>query len=359
MDRGKFKNKKMISLINKLYLENDLSDEELLWLLDNIDEDGREYLFSLSKETRDRYYGRKVYLRGLIEFTNFCRRECRYCGINAYNEKVNRYRLTKEEIVETCERGRDLGFNTFVLQGGEDMFFTDERLIDIITSMKKIAPKSAITLSIGERDYSTYKALKEAGVNRFLLRHETTNKELYRWLHPKSQLDSRIECLKNLKSLGYQAGTGFMVGLPWYTNKDYVRDLRFIKEFVPDMVGIGPFIPHKDTTLRDYKAGTVEKTILMLSLIRLLHPKILLPATTALASIGKDGRYRGLEVGANVIMPNLTPNIHRGDYSLYNNKKSSGSESAEALKMIQDELLSYGYEADLSVGHSKMKDSYL
>lgn len=352
------KNKTMADLINKLYINNNLSNEELLWLLDNIDEEGRVHLFSLSRKTRDKYYGRNIYLRGLIEFTNYCRRECRYCGINRYNEKVNRYRLTKEELIETCEKGRDLGFNTFVLQGGEDMFFTDERLVDIVTSMKKVAPDCAITLSIGEREFNTYRILKDAGVDRFLLRHETINKELYRWLHPESQLDSRIDCLKNLKSLGYQVGTGFMVGLPWYTNKDYVKDLRFIKDFEPDMVGIGPFIPHEDTSLKDYKAGTVEKTVLMLSLIRLLNPKILLPATTALASVGEDGRCRGLEAGANVIMPNLTPNIHRKDYSIYNNKKSSDSESAEALKMIKYELSLYGYEVDLSIGHSKMRDVY-
>lgn len=348
------KKKYIVKLIAKLYIENNLDDSELLWLLNNIDKDGKEYLFSLSQDTRNKHYGKSVYMRGLIEFTNYCKRECRYCGINRYNKNITRYRLTKKDIIETCLKGRNMGFNTFVLQGGEDMFFSDKMICDIVSSIKKSISDCAVTLSIGERSYDSYKAFKEAGADRFLLRHETTNEDLYRWLHPFSHLGSRLKCLSNLKKLGFQTGTGFMVGLPWYTNKDYVKDLRFMKNLQPEMVGIGPFIPHHDTNLNYYKAGDIETTVLMLSLIRLLLPKVLLPATTALGTISTEGRKRGLDVGANVIMPNLTPKVYRGDYSLYDNKKSTGSESVEALKMIKRELEDYGYIADMSRGDSKM-----
>lgn len=342
------------SIIEQLYKENNASNEDLTWLIDNIDDDGRKLLFSKSKALRDKYYGNKVYLRGLIEFTNYCKRECRYCGINAYNKKATRYRLTKEEIMSCCENGKSLGYSTFVLQGGEDPYFKDDVMVDIVKSIKDKFEGCAVTLSIGERSYESYKALKKAGVDRFLLRHETTNEELYRWLHPKSEFSTRRDCLYNLKKLGYQTGAGFMVGLPWYTTKDYVGDLRFIKNLQPEMVGIGPYITHEDTDMNEYKSGDLATTILMLSLVKLLLPKVLLPATTALGTIDESGRKAGLDVGCNVIMPNLSPKDHRKDYALYNNKKSSGSESAEALRQIKDEILSYGYECDMGRGDSKM-----
>ncbi|WP_101773296.1 [FeFe] hydrogenase H-cluster radical SAM maturase HydE [Peptostreptococcus faecalis] len=345
---------KAILLIDKLYNENDLRDEDLLWLLDNMNKKEKEYMFSLSKKTRDKYYGKNVYLRSLIEFTNYCKRECIYCGINAYNKKANRYRLTKEEIVEACKNGKSLGYNTFVLQGGEDPYFTDEKMCEIIKEIKRIDPNCAITLSMGERSYESYKALKDSGADRYLLRHETSNPDYYKWLHPKSVLDTRVECIKNLKKLGFQTGTGIMVGLPGYTNKDYVRDLRFIKTISPEMVGLGPFITHKDTEMREYKSGDIDTTLTILSMVRLLLPKVLLPATTALASIAENGRKAGLDVGSNVIMPNLTPVEYRGDYMLYNSKKSSGSESAQALNMIKNELDSFGYICNMSRGDSKM-----
>lgn len=344
-------------IIETLYKEHDLSDKDLIWLIDNIDNKGKKLLFEKSKSLRDKYYGNKVYLRGLIEFTNYCKRECRYCGINAYNKKAVRYRLTKEEILECCENGRKLGYSTFVLQGGEDPYFKDEVMVDIVKSIKKKYKGCAVTLSIGERSYESYKVLREAGVDRFLLRHETVNEELYRWLHPKSEFETRKNCLLNLKKLGYQTGAGFMVGLPWYTTKDYVGDLRFIKNLQAEMVGIGPYITHEDTSLKEYKSGDLETTILMLSLVRMLLPKVLLPATTALGTISKDGRKAGLDVGCNVIMPNLSPENHRKDYSLYNNKKSSGSESAQALKLIVEEIEKYGYKCDMSRGDSKMLES--
>ena len=346
------------AMIDFLYVNNDLCNNDLIWLIDNIDEESREYLFSKSGKTRDRYYGRNVYLRGLIEFTNYCKRECRYCGINAFNKKANRYRLTMKEIEESCDIGRELGYSTFVLQGGEDPYFNDDRMIEIVSMIKEKCPNSAVTLSIGERSYESYMKLKEVGVDRFLLRHETTNENLYKWLHPLSEFESRKQCLLNLKKLGFQTGAGFMVGLPWYSTVDYVRDLRFIKKLQPEMVGIGPFITHEDTDMHHYKSGDLDTTILMLSLVRLLLPKVLLPATTALATIDENGRKKGLDVGCNVIMPNLSPKTHRKDYSLYKNKKSSGSESAQALDMIKREIEGYGYICNMSRGDSKLTGSY-
>ena len=346
---------KLKQLIDKLYLEHDLEDEDLEYILDNLDQISMEYLFCLASKTRNEHYGKKVYLRGLIEFTNYCKRECSYCGINAYNKNVKRYRLTKEEIIATCLQGEKLGFNTFVLQGGEDTYFDDEKMSDIIRSIKRVIPGVAVTLSIGERSKESYKTLRDAGADRYLLRHETANEDIYRFLHKKSHLRDRLECIRNLKELGFQAGIGFMVGLPGYTNSDYVKDLRLLKKIGPAMVGIGPFIPHEDTLMGCESPGSIEKTVILLAMIRLLIPRILLPATTALASIGQDGRKRGLDAGANVIMPNLTPVIYRGDYSLYNNKKSNGLESAEALNIIKEELESYGYECDMARGDSRVK----
>lgn len=346
-------------LIDYLYDNNNLCNQDLIWLIDNIDHDSREYLFSMSGKLRDRYYGKDVYLRGLIEFTNYCKRECRYCGINAFNKKANRYRLSVDEIMESCDIGRELGYSTFVLQGGEDPYFNDDRMVEIVNMIKNRYPGSAVTLSIGERSFESYKKLKDAGVDRFLLRHETTNESLYKWMHPLSEFRTRRDCLNNLKKLGFQTGAGFMVGLPWYTTVDYVRDLRFIKNLQPEMVGIGPFITHEDTYMKDYKSGDIETTLLMLSLVRMLLPKVLLPATTALATIDEDGRKRGLDVGCNVIMPNLSPKNHRKDYALYKNKKSSGSESAQALEMIKNEIEGYGYNCNMARGDSKLTGNYI
>ncbi len=353
----KFVNEKILQLIKKLYIKNDLEDEELLYLLDNINEKEKKYLFSLAKKTRDEVYGNRVYLRGLIEFTNYCNKRCVYCGINASNKNVKRYRLTKHEILDSCIKGKKLGFNTFVLQGGEDKFFTDEIICDIVQSIKLKIPDCAVTLSIGEREFESYKAFKKAGVDRYLLRHETTNSDLYTRLHPNSKLQNRMECLKDLKDLGFQTGAGFMVGLPGYETKDYVKDLRFLKNLQPEMVGIGPFIPHADTEMKHCKSGDLKTVILILAMVRLLLPKVLLPATTALSTIDSEGRKKGLNAGANVIMPNLTPGIYREDYSLYNEKMITGSESVEELELIKKQLEDYGYICDMSKGDSKMIDN--
>ncbi len=338
------------NIIDKLYKVNDASDEDLIWLIDNIDLDGRKYLFEKARKLREKYYGKKVYLRGLIEFTNYCKRECRYCGINAYNKKAVRYRLSKEEILASCEKGNKLGYKTFVLQGGEDPYFKDEIMLDLVKEIKSRFSDSALTLSIGERSFESYKKLRQAGADRFLLRHESANEKIYKTLHPKSEFSSRKKCLENLKKLSYQTGAGFMVGLPEYKSSDYVKDLRFIKTLQPEMVGIGPYLSHKDTSMKDCKSGDLETTLLMLALVRLLLPKVLLPATTALSTVSKEGRKAGLDVGCNVIMPNLSPQKYRKEYSLYNNKKSSGSESAQELLLIIREIESYGYECDMARG---------
>ena len=246
--------------------------------------------------------------------------------------------------------GYSLGYRTFVLQGGEDSYYTDEVMIDIISRIKKIYPDCAITISIGERSYDSYKKMFDAGADRYLLRHETASEELYRSLHPNSDFNNRRKCLYNLKEIGYQVGAGFMIGLPNQTTKDLVKDLFFIKELQPAMVGIGPFIPHKDTPLRDCKGGTLDKTLIMLSLIRLMLPEVLLPATTALGSINPLGRELGLKAGANVVMPNLSPTYVREKYSLYNGKICTGDEAAECRKCIERRINNAGFELEISRG---------
>lgn len=341
--------------IDELYERNDLEEEKLLYILDHIQKEEIGYLQKKALQTKEKYYGKKIYLRALIEFTNYCKRECRYCGINRYNTQVERYRLSEEEILKACQRAKELGFHTFVLQGGEDVYFRDEILVDLVKKIKERFPEFALTLSVGERPYESYQKLKEVGVDRFLLRHETIIPEMYKKLHPQSELQTRLDCLESLKSLGYQIGAGFMVGLPGYENKDYVKDLLFLKHLSPHMTGIGPFIPHHDTELRNEKAGSVEKTVIILALVRLLLPKVLLPATTALGTVSEDGRLRGFASGANVVMPNVTPPEFRDKYALYNGKKNTGDEAAEGLRQTCEMILKNNYEVDMGRGDSKVK----
>jgi biotin synthase len=338
------------NLIDKLDLNNDLSSEELLYILDNLNEESKKYLIEKAHETRMRIYGDKVYIRGLIEFTNYCSRNCVYCGIRAENKKADRYRLTLEEILECTDIGNELGYKTFVLQGGEDPYYTDEKLIEIIKAIKERYPENAITISLGERSYESYKKLYEAGADRYLLRHETATKELYHRFHPGASFENRRQCLYNLKEIGYQIGAGFMVGLPGQENKDLVNDLRFIKELNPHMCGLGPFIPHKDTALKEYKSGTLEKTIIMLALVRLLLPNVLLPVTTALGSINPLGREMGIKAGANVVMPNLSPRSVREKYSLYDGKICTGDEAAECRYCIENRIKNAGFQLDITRG---------
>ena len=337
-------------IIDKLSLENNLSREELLYLVSNINSKETEYLIEKSDETRKKFYGNKVYMRGLIEFTNYCKMDCRYCGIRKSNKNAQRYRLSYEQIMECVDLGDSLGYKTYVLQGGEDPYFTDERMIKIIKGIKEKYPDNAITLSIGERSYKSYEKLYKAGADRFLLRHETATKSLYDSLHPGTCMESRRECLKNLKKIGYQAGAGFMVGLPNQTDEDLVNDLMFVKEFEPAMCGIGPFIPQKDTPLGNENGGTLEKTILMLALVRLLLPEILLPATTALGSIDSTGREKGIKAGGNVVMPNLSPTSVRDKYALYDGKICTGDEAAECRACIEKRMKNFGYDVEVSRG---------
>lgn len=340
----------VINIIEKLYKTNDASKEELLYLLDNIDENSKELLIKRANETRKKYYENKVYMRGLIELTSFCKKDCLYCGLRRHNKNADRYRLTLDEILECVRKGDKLGYKTFVLQGGEDEYFTDDKMVEIIKAIKSEFPDNAITLSLGERSYDSYKRMYDAGSDRYLLRHESASKELYESIHPGEPFEKRRNCLKNLKDIGYQSGAGFMVGIPGQTNEDLVNDLRFVKEFEPAMCGIGPFIPHKDTPLRNYEHGSLEKTVICLAIVRLLLPKVLLPATTALSSIDPKGREEGLKAGGNVIMPNLSPMSVRKKYSLYDNKAYILDEDAEYRTMIEQKINEAGYEVEVSRG---------
>lgn len=331
-------------IVDRLQSEQNLSEQEFLSILNSEACEATEYLRFCAENVRKQNFGNSVYIRGLIEFTNYCKNDCLYCGIRRNNLKAERYRLTKEQILSCCENGYNLGFRTFVLQGGEDAYFTDEILCDIIENIKSRYPDCAVTLSIGERSKESYKRLFNAGAVRYLLRHETANAEHYAKLHSNElSLLSRMNCLKELKETGFQTGCGFMVGSPFQTDKNIVEDLMFIKKFNPQMVGIGPFIPHKDTPFKAYTAGTLEQTLRLLSIIRLILPKVLLPSTTALATINKKGRQLGILAGANVVMPNLSPFDVRDKYFLYNNKASFGAEAAESLDKLKTEMKEIGY----------------
>lgn len=344
----------MRELINKLRRESCLTESEFLQLLTELDDSDREELYRQASEVRREHYGNAVYIRGLIEFTNYCKNNCYYCGIRSGNRKAHRYRLTHSEILECCRRGYQLGFRTFVLQGGEDPFFTDEMLEDIIRDMREHYPDCAITLSIGERSEESYRRLYHAGADRYLLRHETADEEHYRYLHPKElTLNNRRECLFHLKKIGFQTGTGFMVGAPGQTAENIVKDLLFIHELQPEMVGIGPFIHHKDTPFADELSGSLQQTVDLLAIIRLMLPEVLLPATTALATIHPRGREMGILAGANVIMPNLSPLNVRNDYLLYDDKANTGDEAAESLEHLRQSMKELGYEVVTDRGDYK------
>lgn len=308
-------------------------------------------LYNTADKIRREHYGDKVYIRGLIEVSSYCKNNCLYCGIRAGNKNAQRYRLTEEEILSCCKEGYALGFRTFVMQGGEDNFFTDEFMCRVIYKIKSLYPDCASTLSLGERSYESYKALKSAGADRYLLRHETANDIHYSKLHPEGmKLSDRKKCLFNLKELGYQVGSGFMVGSPFQTHENLAEDLLFLKELEPQMIGIGPFIKHKDTPFKDKESGSLYLTLKMISILRLMFPKALIPATTALSSISPQGRELGLKAGANVVMPNLSPGEVREKYSLYNNKAYSGSEAAESLAILKKLVNKAGYEVVVDRG---------
>ena len=338
-------------LADKLEAERDLTDEEFAAVL-LCDYPGfSEYLAEKARTVREKYYGKSVYLRGLIEISNICKNNCLYCGIRRDNANAERYRLNKEQILACSDAGYDLGFRTFVLQGGEDPYYTDELIVSIVSAIKERHPDCAVTLSLGEFDKESYQKFFDAGADRYLLRHETADKEHYEMLHPaEMSFDHRMQCLRDLKDIGYQVGCGMMVGSPYQTTEHLIKDLRFLQEFRPEMVGIGPFIPHHDTCFADRKAGTVDMTIRLLSVIRLLLPDVLLPATTALGTIDPRGREKGILAGANVVMPNLSPSDVRGKYLLYDNKICTGDEAAECIRCMAMRISSVGYETVVARG---------
>ncbi len=293
---------------------------------------------------KERIYGRDVYVRGLIELSNICKNDCLYCGIRRSNASVERYRLSTEEILLCCDTGYELGFRTFVLQGGEDGFFDDDVLCGLIGRIKEKHPDCAVTLSMGERSRESYEKLFKAGADRYLLRHESADPEHYRKLHPpEMSYENRMECLKTLKAIGYQTGCGFMVGSPFQTEKELSEDLKFIERFKPDMCGIGPFIPHKATPFAGEKPGSVELTLFLISILRIIHPEMLIPATTALGTLSPAGREEGIRAGANVVMPNLSPKAVRKKYELYDNKICTGEESAECRECLERRMESIGH----------------
>jgi biotin synthase len=327
------------------------SDAELLRCIRSNDPEEIEALFAAARKVREEHYGNDVYFRGLIEFTNYCKNNCYYCGIRADNTRVERYRLSTEEILDCCCMGDLLCYRTFVLQGGEDPYFTDDRIEEILKAVRSAYPDHAITLSIGERSRESYERFFRAGANRYLLRHETASGEHYRKLHPSSMsLEERKQCLRDLKDIGYQVGAGFMVGTPWQSAENLLEDLRFIEELEPQMVGIGPFIPQRDTPFGSMPGGSLELSLKMVALTRLLLPKALIPATTALGSVSPEGRERGLMAGANVVMPNLSPRAVRKLYALYDNKICTGDEAAECRLCMEGRIRNYGFLPNMARG---------
>lgn len=342
-------------IINRLKLNRDLPDGELKFLI-SCDE-ANELLALAADEIRRANYGEDVYIRGLIEFSNYCKNNCYYCGIRCGNTKAVRYRLTKADIMECCAQGYSLGFRTFVLQGGEDPHFTDEVMCDIIAEIRQNYPDCAITLSVGERSRESYQAYFNAGANRFLLRHETATDDHYRRLHPKNlSLQNRKQCLFDLKEIGFQVGSGFMVGSPYQSDDNLLADLRFLQTLQPDMIGIGPFIRHEDTPFATFDSGDLYKTLRLVSILRLMFPYALIPSTTALGTIHPQGREMGLRAGANVVMPNLSPKRVRELYMLYDNKISTDEEAAESVDKLKKKVVSAGYRVVTARGDVKKEN---
>lgn len=338
-------------LIDKLVRQRCLSEQEFVALIEGRNDAVAQRLRQIATGLRQEHYGNDVYLRGLIEFTNYCKNDCYYCGIRRSNDKVERYRLTDVQILNCCQTGYKLGYRSFVLQGGEDPWYTAEKIEKLVRQIKSRWPDCAVTLSVGEQDAQVYQNWFDAGADRYLLRHETADANHYSHLHPKTQsLEKRMECLWTLKKIGYQVGCGFMVGSPEQTPQQLAKDLLFIRQLEPEMVGIGPFIPQKDTPFGDKEAGTLELTLYLLSIIRIMLPEVLLPATTALGTIHPQGRELGILAGANVCMPNLSPVEVRGQYALYDNKICTGEEAAECVQCLKRRIASVGGQVSTNRG---------
>ena len=343
--------KRVAELADRLVAEHCLEKEEYAFLIDHRSEALASRLAEAAVKVRREIYGNAVFTRGLIEISNICKNDCIYCGIRRSNGNCDRYRLTPEQILSCADEGYELGFRTFVMQGGEDAYFTDERLSGIVSEIKRRHPDCAVTLSMGERSRESYQTLFDAGADRYLLRHETADPVHYHRLHPpEMSWENRMRCLRDLQEIGYQVGCGFMVGSPYQTSRELAEDLAFIESFRPDMCGIGPFVPHHDTPFSDQPAGTLELTCFLLSVIRLIHPAVLLPATTALGTIHPRGRELGILAGANVVMPNLSPTAVRNKYELYDNKICTGEESAQCRGCLAQRMRSIGYELAVDRG---------
>ena len=342
----------MTNLIEKLKRNKNLSDPELKELIEN--NEYENLLFHVADNVRREYYGEDIYIRGLIEVTNYCKNNCYYCGIRCENKSITRYRLTKEEILSCCAQGYNLGFRTFVLQGGEDSFFSDDYVCEMVREIKSLYPDCAVTLSLGERTYNAYKVWFDAGADRYLLRHETANSSHYKLLHPDSMcLENRKNCLLELKKIGYQVGSGFMVGSPYQTTDLIIEDLRFLQKLMPDMIGIGPYIAHRNTPFHAFENGDFHVCLRLISILRLMFPYALIPATTALGTIDKKGRELGLIAGANVLMPNLSPVKVRKQYELYDNKICTDEEAAECHLCLASRVESVGYRILTHIGNVK------
>lgn len=337
----------MYTLIDVLAHTHTLNEKQLHSLIQQLlkDEQLSQYLYQKARDVATQIFGKQIYIRGLIEISNYCKNDCYYCGIRRSNHKIHRYRLTLKDIMACCEEGYELGFRTFVLQSGEDLYYQDEIMCEIISSIKTRFPDCAITLSLGEKSLHTYERYKEAGADRYLLRHETIDEVHYGKLHPKElQLKKRIECLDDLKKIGFQVGSGVMVGSPYQSIHMLVQDLIFLKQLQPAMIGIGPYLPHKDTPFHDQQKGSMDLTLILISILRLMHPYALIPATTALSTIHPQGREKGILAGANVVMPNLSPSINRKDYALYDNKACTNEEAKEGLEQLKERMRQIGYE---------------
>ncbi len=333
----------MKKILDKLRSGKDISREELIYIYKNINDSDLEELMNMANKIRLENYGNKVFARGLVEISSFCTKDCKYCGINILNKDAKRFRLSLEDIIDSCKKGYRLGFRSFVLQGGEDPYFTDDMIIEIVKAIKSELENVAVTLSIGEKTYESYEAFYRAGVDRFLLRHETINKKLFEEIHETASYDNRINALYNLKEIGYAVGAGFMVGIPGQSYEDLADDILFLKKLNPEMVGLGPFLPHKETVYKSEEKGNLRETLISLALVRILIPDVLLPATTALSTLDKNGRKLGFDAGANVIMPNLSPKDNIEKYSLYNDKLNTGIESADNIQAIENSMEAMGY----------------
>lgn len=347
-------NKKLIDILEK---NRHLEREQWITLLDTFTDEDRAYAAQKAAKTAVSVFGKSIYIRGIVEFSNVCKNDCLYCGIRRSNTKCERYRLSKDQILDCCHAGYEYGFRTFVLQSGEDKSFTTDKLCDIVSAIKKAHSDCAVTLSVGELEHEDYKRLFDAGADRYLLRHETADEKHYGKLHPgEMSWQHRMECLEDLKEIGYQTGCGMMVGSPFQTSGNLADDLLFLERFKPEMIGMGPFIPHKDTPFWDKPAGSYELTLFLISLCRLMLPDCLIPATTALGTIRPDGREKGVLAGANVIMPNLSPIDVRKKYLLYDGKICTGDESAQCRACLERRMESIGYKVEITRGDHKSYD---